>query len=362
MNAHGDLPRRIRRSQVFGILACLAVCALCLRASALVIIPTFDSTITSDPNAANIEATLNYCIAEYEAAIQDTVTVPITFSNMTSGLGESFTFRVGPSYANYRSALVSHATTSEDSTAIASLSNTTTNPVNGNTSMSLGLPISRALGLASFVGDGRIALNIASCNVNPETDNNGSDYALFAVACHEIDEVLGGGGGGSSLFVSTNFDPNGAVGVLDVFRYSSSGVRSYTTNSSATSYFSIDGGVTSLAPFNQNDQGDFADFASSTPLIQNAFGTPGAQPVLSVEWKMLDVIGYNWNGHTNIWCNPTTASGAGTVYSPVPLATALSQVGSGGGIIMKTGTYHHTGLITTVCSLHSANGTATIQP
>jgi hypothetical protein len=55
----------------------------------LVINPTFDSTITNDPNAATIEATINRAIAAYESFISDSITVNITFQEVTTGLGAS---------------------------------------------------------------------------------------------------------------------------------------------------------------------------------------------------------------------------------------------------------------------------------
>ena len=83
-------------------------------------------------------------------------------------------------------------------------------------------------------------------------------------------------------------------------RYDVAGARSFTTNSAATAFFSIDG-TTDLAQFdNQNDGGDFGDWQSNplppgvAPKVQDAFPTPFATPLLSVELTALDVIGYNF--------------------------------------------------------------------
>jgi hypothetical protein len=59
------------------------------RADALVITPTFDSSITSDPNAAAIEGVINTAINTYETDFTDPITVPITFQEMTTGFGQS---------------------------------------------------------------------------------------------------------------------------------------------------------------------------------------------------------------------------------------------------------------------------------
>ena len=53
----------------------------------LTIVPTFDSTITNDPNAATIEATINGAIQVYAQTFSDPITVTIDFKESKSGLG-----------------------------------------------------------------------------------------------------------------------------------------------------------------------------------------------------------------------------------------------------------------------------------
>ena len=81
----------------------------------------------------------------------------------------------------------------------------------------------------------------------------------------------------------------------DVFRYDALGARSFTTDANAASYFSLDG-TTALARYNQHQGGDFQDWYSyyggQTPQVQDAYGTRGSMPVLGVELRVLDVIGY----------------------------------------------------------------------
>lgn len=71
---------------------------------ALVINPIFAANITSDPNAAIIEATINTAIQNIESNFTDSITVNITFQEMGTGLGQSnFTFYTFP-YSTYRAA------------------------------------------------------------------------------------------------------------------------------------------------------------------------------------------------------------------------------------------------------------------
>jgi hypothetical protein len=219
------------------------------------------------------------------------------FQEMSSGLGESSSYITTLPYASYYSALASHATTADDTNALLiDVPNSANNPVNGNSSITLKLPLSRALGFGvnppSGQPDGTIGLKTSICNLSP-SQTDPSKYSLFAVASHEMDEVLGLGSEldqdkGNGIFT-------GPVEPEDLFRYDQNGARSFTTNVNASSYFSLDG-ITDLAQFNQVASGDFGDwysfFGGVTPEVQDAFSTPGATPVLGVELRVLDVIGF----------------------------------------------------------------------
>jgi hypothetical protein len=269
----------------------------------LVINPTFDASITNDPNAAAIEATINRTIAAYESLIADNVTVNITFKEKNTGLGGSNFFFFFENYSDYRSALVSHATSANDNTAIASLPNQSTDPINDQATVRVGAPLARALGFnAPTSTDGTISLNTSICNLDRTSVQDPNKYDLQAVTAHEIDEILGFG---STLDAANNGDPapTGRVSTDDLFRYDQNGNRSYTTSATAQAYFSIDGGQTDLARFNQThttqNAGDYGDwysfFGGQTPQVQDAFNTPGAKANLGVEMTRLDVNGYTLN-------------------------------------------------------------------
>jgi hypothetical protein len=134
-----------------------------------------------------------------------------------------------------------------------------------------------------------------------------SSYDAIGGLEHELDEVIGGGGAGSTLNSVTTtcgtsfFCPK--VGATDLYRYSSNGKPSFTTDPNASAYLSVDGGATKIVSFNQNSGGDFGDFSPACgpgvggQLIQNAFNCTGQDEpytTLSPEFQMAQAIG--WDG------------------------------------------------------------------
>jgi hypothetical protein len=282
--------------------------ASCLSANANITInPFFDSSITSDPNAATIEAGINQAISSFHSSIETPITVNIDFQEMSGGLGASSTPLTEISYTQYRSDLANNQILSaNDMTALASLPVQTNNPVNGNANVLLTVANLAALTPGSTGPSGTastIGLNTSIMNLSRTGPQNPNFFDLQAVASHEIDEALGIGGAGS--MIDSNFGtgnplnfPTGPVGSMDLFRYSGNGVRSYTDSTSATAYFSINGGATNLTNFNQSgltNGSDFGDWlGGSTAQVQDAFGTPGVDVNLGLnELTALDVVGYN---------------------------------------------------------------------
>ena len=97
---------------------------------------------------------------------------------------------------------------------------------------------------ASVPSDSTISLNTSITNYTGKAFDP-SEYDLLSVVEHETDAALGPG---------SNLDTGSTTGAIrpeDLFRYSAPGVRSYTISNSASSYFSVDGGVTDLIGFNQ---------------------------------------------------------------------------------------------------------------
>jgi hypothetical protein len=270
----------------------------------LVINPTFDPTITNDPSAATIEATINRAIAAYESSISDNITVNITFKEVTTGLGASNGVSYTPTYQTYYNALVSHANGANDTTALASIPNQANDPINNQSTITVREPLAKALGLniTTTASDGTISLNTSICNLDRTSVQDPTKYDLQAVTSHEIDEILGGGSALDGQ-INGNAAPTGPIEPLDLFRYSAAGTRSFDTLQATTSYFSIDGGTTNLVGYNQYapdaaHKNDFGDWFSNngagatTPRVQDSNSTSGATPNLGVELTRLDVLGF----------------------------------------------------------------------
>lgn len=254
----------------------------------LVIIPVWDSTILNDPNVVSITNTINNAIQVYETKYRDPITVTIKFQEMGSGLGQSSTFFGTTPYQTFYNALVADSKTTNDTVALPNVPGGTVNPVDGSGTMALTTANFRALGMNVSPGGGQpdstIGLNMSIINITrpPVNPNN---YDLQAVVSHEIDEALGS----SSGLGQGNTRP------ADLFRYSSPGVRNFTT-AGDSAFFSITAGATMLAQYNQNASGDYGDWWSlgaHVPRVQDAFATPGAIPNLGVELTVLDAIGYD---------------------------------------------------------------------
>jgi hypothetical protein len=260
----------------------------------LIINPTWDFTILNDPNAATIMNTISNAILVYESKFSDNLTVNITFAEMNSGLGMSSTFYSPVAYSDFYNALVADSKTPNDVIALAHIPlNGGIDPVDNNAYIHMTTANQRAIGIPFDPGmDGTIYLNISLINIDRAT-NNPSKYDLIAVVSHEIDEVMGT----SSSLSGSGPEPYSRP--ADLFRYTSGGLRTYNTASPPTfddAWFSIDGGVTRPVRFNQTSGPDYGDWWSTgahTPRVQDAIGTPGAQPNLGIELTFLDVIGWD---------------------------------------------------------------------
>lgn len=272
----------------------------------LVITPTFDSSITSDPNATSIEDTIDAAIGVFEATYSNPIDVDIYFQENTSGLGGSNFYYYGVSYTDFYNQLVAN---DANPAAIAGLNanggdadtNGGLNPVTETNEIDIKSANARALGIDIPPGcvplgtagnmscseapgtayDGIVTLNTSI--TYPPQSNNGLNYGLMAVVEHEIDEIIGLGSSlpntsassGTVNFLANNPAPE------DLFRYSAPGVLAGPVNCAdpAPAYLSYSG-ATPLTYFNNGcNGGDFGDWAGAGyPQVQDAFAEQGSDP------------------------------------------------------------------------------------
>jgi hypothetical protein len=277
----------------------------------LIIHPTFDSSITNNPNAAAIEAMINRAISICESLFSDPITIQIRFRYSTTApngtplpagtVSRSDFVIYSIPWSTFINALRADARTSNDNHANASLPG---NALSANfkpasaDGRAVGLNTPPAMFANGTVGNGGPYDGIVTLNsskpfrfIRPPSANY---FDAQRATEHEMDEVIG---------LGSRLNTNGSdLRPQDLFSWSSSGVRNLT--SSGTRYFSVNGGATNIVNFNQNANGDFGDWLSEAcpqthPYVQNAFSCTGQSSdiaVTSPEGINLDVIGYDLVG------------------------------------------------------------------
>jgi hypothetical protein len=272
----------------------------------LTIQATFDSSITSNPNAAAIEAMINRAISFHESLFSDPITIHIRFRYATTSpdgtplsagtISQSDFVVYQIPWSAFINALRADAKTSNDNLANASLPgaplSASVKPSSANgRAVSLNTPTAMfANGTIGNGGpyDGIVTLN-STAPYQFTRPVNTSNFDAQRATEHEVDEVIGLG---SNATVS-DLRPQ------DLFSWSSAGQRNVT--SSGVRYFSINGGSTNIVNFNQLSNGDLGDWVSGPcpqehPYVQNAFGCTGQFSDISStspEGINLDVIGYD---------------------------------------------------------------------
>jgi len=290
-------------------------------ASALVIVPSYDSSITGAANAADIEAGITTAISAVDALYSNPITVTIQFGSVQSVAAGFSTFgTVQQTYAQYVALLKANAAAHPGNTVLATAVQHL-NEGNGANPKDVMLTTAnaRALGLnaAGFAlgttFDGVI-------NLNPFfslTSGGTVQPTGLSIAEHEINEVLGGGGGGTmegqfggqfygsldpyryAFGPQTPGQPLTTVGAVGAFNPDPNNPAPET----ALTYFSVDGGRTVLSLFSHGpplnpgthglDPGDFTNDLGC--YIQSALvcDTFEKYTTSSLEYTMMQAIGYD---------------------------------------------------------------------
>jgi hypothetical protein len=258
---------------------------------------TFDSSVTSNPNSAAIQAAVTYAAQQIESHYSDAITININVvaAPGTSILGQStWIYQYPYTYAQIRSFLTSHASTPDDTTAVASLG--ATDPTSGG-NFGLPLPQAKALGqrAANDPGnDGTFTFGAGNnFTFDPAHRAVAGKIDFIGVAEHELSEIMGRVAGLNS---------GGIYIIHDLFRYSAPGVRRLAAGGNA--YFSINGGTTNLRGYNNLSSGDPSDWDSTIADAFNAFVGAGVENDMSAtDLRLMDVLGYHFIASSVCYAN-----------------------------------------------------------
>lgn len=320
----------------FPWLATVALAAAAHPAGAAVIKVTYDSSVTSQSNAAQIESAFNAVAKTIGQSLKSPVTVRIQVgwgevggAALPSGdIGASrFGVMDGLSWSALTSNLsASAALNPTDLTFARALASLPGQAPSGQNDFAVTYAQAEALGLIagdSAIVDGAIGFRAGTAfDFNPVDGVASGSYDFKALAFHEIDEVLGRTSGLTS--VGSDFRS-----LFDLFRYAAPGQLSFSWSDPA--YFSLNGGRTSLGAFNLKGGGDRSDWASGALDAQLAFLCGGkALAIGSADWKALDALG--WDQKNSAWFlggQPIPGGGTGGASAPEPGTWLLLMAGLG---------------------------------
>ncbi|MDB5458796.1 MAG: hypothetical protein JWO72_537 [Caulobacteraceae bacterium] len=259
------------------------------------IIAKYDSSVTNAPAGYTtaIQSAINYL----DNLITNNITITIAFgwgevngqAVAANAAGENQANGYYYSYAQVKNALLGAASSPDDRASVATLPGA--DPTNGGRFF-VTMAQAQALGLggASTSTVGWVGLNASDpYTFDPANRAVVGTYDAVGVLEHEITEILGRSGSMGSAFGSNIFT------ALDLFRFSSAGVRQLTPGTQA--YFSVDGS-SMLLPYNDpTNGGDATDWALSVKGDSFGAAYSGRSSLVSAtDLRVMDVLGYTLAG------------------------------------------------------------------
>jgi hypothetical protein len=274
----------------------LALIIFPMPARALTFNINFDSTVMSQPNAAQIEAAYGVVTQAYSSLFTNPITVNITVSVESSGFGNSGLGLGGnPSYDQVVMALADGATTFYASNAIASLP--PDDPTPSQTWWIPSVEIKALTDMTAIFGadpddtnsDGQFSFTTNDVTWAFSATNRAvpGEFDFIAVAEHETSEIMGRCSGLGNI--------SGGYVPFDLFRFTN-GVQDLNGFDPGT-YFSVDNGVTPLRYYNSQPGGDPQDWAptNNPDPYDYVLGTGVEARLSATDLTVMDILGYNLN-------------------------------------------------------------------
>lgn len=297
------------------------------------------------PQEQQVENAFNAVATQFQNAVTNPITVNVKVSMGTIS-GSSVGLPAGDVSGNFTTNVQMGTATTSFGNTVAALANTgavlpTTDPTGGNHFFvipqaefkALGLPTAGHAALLAYDGYIGFSSNLSQFSFS---GTPGSLQTSFqAAARHEIVEVLGrisslnNGGADSNLFAYP----------LDLLRYSSPGVNSFSENAAA--YASTDGGVTDLGTFNSDPANTLDRSDWSTPNNSPSTDEQNAQiftgqilgPSISDEY-VLKALGYTFTPDNGggLFSGANAPLGATSSVNTVPEPASLTLLAAGAGL------------------------------
>jgi hypothetical protein len=296
--------------------------------TALEIIPTFDSSLTSDPNAASIEAQINMAISTVEGLYSTPITVNVSIGTSVSPGYVGYTqYQLVPIPYSQYVALINAKVSADPKNTVLAIAAQHISDGNGalqyggtNKDVAITTANARALGISGSINIDGFTIPVApqydafidfdSAYFRAAATPSGALQAYgVSIAEHELNHVLGAA---ISMLQNGFGSPERFNAALDLYRYSN-GLGDFngdTTNA----YFSIDGGKTKIASLTKDGH-----FDNSVCLIESALicSTSELYTTASPEYTEMLALGYD-----------PTSSGVSAV--PEPSTWAMLLIGFAG--------------------------------